>query len=169
MRGGNKMEAVAEVKDGLKLYGFSRVQIEDPKTGKIVGDSGWCGPNQVTNLGIQHYLSELLGNTTGSVQVGFVALGTGSQPAAADTTLQGEQTKRSTAITVTISSSKTVIFTATFNSGLSFVTATKNISNIGLFNLSSAGAGSIFAGNSYASSSCATNQNVNTTYEIRFS
>ena len=155
--------------EGIKIEGFSRVQIEDPKTGKIVGDSGWCGPNQVTNLGIQHYLVELLGNTTGSSQVGFVALGTGSVPGAADTTLEGEQTKRSTAITVTASASKTVVFTATFNSGLSFVTATKSISNIGLFALSSAGAGSLFAGNSYASSSCATNQNVNTTYEVRFS
>jgi len=162
------MRESAQTKEGIKIHGFSRVQIEDPKSGKIVGDSGWCGPNTVTNLGIQHYLCELLGNTTGSLQVGYMALGTGGAPAAGDTTLEGEQSKRK-AVSVSVSNSKTAVFTATFASSDSFVTATKNISNIGLFALSSAGAGSIFAGNTYASSSCATNQNVNTTYEVRFS
>jgi hypothetical protein len=42
-----------------------------------------------------------------------------------------------------------------------------NISNIGLFNSSSTG--TLFAGNTYASSSCASNQAVNITYDITFS
>lgn len=154
------------MKDLCTIKGFSRVQIEE--NGEIVGDSGWCGPNTVTNLGFQHYLVELLGGTTGSLQVGYLALGTGAAPAAADTTLAGELEKRQ-AITHSVVSSKTAQFTGTFASGNSFVTATANISNIGLFALSSKAAGSIFAGNTYASSSCATNQNVNTTYQIRFS
>ena len=57
-------------------------------------------------------------------------------------------------------------FTATFSSADSFVTNTQNLSNIGLFATSAAG--TLFAGNTFASSSCATNQNVNVTYNINF-
>ena len=57
-------------------------------------------------------------------------------------------------------------FTGTFSSSNSFVTSTQNISNIGLFATSSGG--TLFAGNTFASSSCATNQDVNCTYVISF-
>lgn len=151
----------------LCIHGFSRVQIEED--GKIVGDSGWTGPNQITNLGFQEYLVHALMSTASHEFVGFIALGSGSEPGAADTSLAGEVVLRSTAITPSVVSSKTAQFLATFNSGMSFVTDTQNLSNIGLFHLSSQGAGTIFAGNTYASSSCATNQSVNVTYQIRFS
>lgn len=153
-------------KDRVGVHGFSRVHIVN-SDGSIAGDSGWKGPNQVTNLGFQNFLSALLGNTTGSVQVTHVALGTGTIVAAAGTNLDGEVSVRK-AVTVTIDTSKTVRFTATFASGDNFVTATKNIANIGLFATSASNTGTIFAGNTYASSSCAVNQNVNVSYEIRF-
>jgi hypothetical protein len=43
--------------------------------------------------------------------------------------------------------------------------------NVGLFNVSgpTTASGTLFAGNTYTSSSCATNQNVNATYDIIFS
>jgi hypothetical protein len=96
-------------------------------------------------------------------------LGTGGAPAASDTSLAGELTNHSSYAratpTVTVNSSKSVQFLATFSS--SVVTANANISNIGLYNTSALG--TLFAGNTYASSTLASNQNVNVTYEIRFS
>ena len=44
-----------------------------------------------------------------------------------------------------------------------------SLKNIGLFNTSAATTGTVFAGNTYATSTCATNQNVNITYDIDFS
>ena len=154
-------------KDGTMIQGFSRVQIEED--GKIVGDSGFIGPNQITNVGFLNYLCHLLGNSAGSRQVAFIALGTGGAPASDATGLAGEimsSTQRKAPTYANVGST-TAQFTATFASGDSFLTGTSNLSNIGLFN--SSAENSMFAGNTYASSSCATNQSCNVTYQIRFS
>lgn len=154
--------------EGIKIHGFSRVQIEED--GKIVGDSGFIGPNQIVNLGFLNYLVKNIGQSSGSVQVGYVALGTGSEPGAADTGLDGEimsSTQRK-AVTFVNVGSTTAQFTATFASSDSFLSAAADLSNIGLFNTTATG-DTIFAGNTFASSSCNTNQNVNVTYQIRFS
>lgn len=157
---------MTKIKDTIKARGFFRLQLT--KDGQIVGDSKWR-KNQVTNLGFEQFLAQTLGGMAGSKTVSHVALGTGGAPAAADTTLAGEimsSTQRKTVSPSTIAS-KTVQFTAAFNSVDSFITASVNLSNVGLFNTSSGG--TLFAGNTYTSSSCATNQNVNVTYQIRFS
>lgn len=148
----------------LGVRGFFRVQLTDD--GKVVGDSGWQ-ENVVTNLGFNKYLVSTLGSIAGSNYVGFMGLGTGGAPATDATSLAGEVQKRTAVTAATSSSSKTVRFTATFTSGGSFVTKTENISNIGLF--ASSSGGTLFAGNTYNSSSVATNQNVNATYDIVFS
>lgn len=155
-----------DVDSGVKVKGMFRVKIND--NGKFVGDSGWKH-NQITNLGFNQYLVSALGSISGSKYVSHVALGTGTAPGAADTTLNGElgEGVREAVTAATSSSSKTVRFTATFASADSFATATRNISNIGLFNSSSSG--TLFAGNTYSSSAVATNQNVNITYDIIFS
>ena len=152
------------MQDGLKIKGMFRLKITE--NGKIVGDSGWK-QNQITNDGFNDYLCKALGAVSGSKQVSHLALGTGGVPAAAATTLAGEVQARQSVTAATSSSSKTIRFTGTFSSANSFVTATANISNIGLFNSSSTG--TLFAGNTFASSSVATNQNVNSTYDIIFS
>lgn len=151
-------------KSAIKVRGFFRVQLQDPD-GSIVGDSGYK-ENLVVNDGKRYYLAYLLGAMAGSLQVSHAALGTGGAPIATDTTLSGEVVKRQ-AVTAASNGSTSVQFTATFSSANSFVTDTRNISNIGLFN--SSNNGTLFAGNTYASSSCATNQNVNVTYTITFS
>jgi len=150
--------------EGVKLQGFSRVQIVKGK--KIVGDSGWIGPNQVTNLGKQHYLCELLAGTSGSIQVGFMALGVGTAPGAAATHLDSEVMSSTERVAIAYSNiaSITAEFQGTFASG--FVSTTVTLQNIGLFDLSSEG--SIFAGNTYATSQCANNQAVYASYQIRF-
>jgi hypothetical protein len=154
-------------KDVVQVHGFFRVQLEED--GKIVGDSGWQ-KNQITNLGFLEYLCHTLGASAGSKQIGFIALGTGSAPGAAATTLDGEimsSTQRKAPTYANVSST-TAQFVATFASSDSFLSAAANISNIGLFNATTTNA-TLFAGNTYASSSCDTNQNVNITYQIRFS
>lgn len=155
-----------------KLRGFFRVNVTEDVNGKekIVGDSGWR-ENQVTNLGIQDYLVDHLIGNSGGKAVTHMALGTGGAPAAGDTSLSGEITHAADSrktVSTSIVASKTGQFTAAFNSADSFVTASVNISNVGLFETSTTQGGTLFAGNTYTSSSLATNQNVNVTYQIRF-
>lgn len=154
----------------VKIRGFFHLQITDPE-GHVVGDSGEI-ENLITNEGKRLFLAQALGSIAGSMYVSRVGLGTGGAPIASDTTLAGEcvgtnATVQRPTVTAATSGSTAVQFTATFSSSNSFVTTTQNISNIGLFNSSTGG--TLFAGNTYASSSCATNQNVNVTYTITFS
>jgi len=156
------------ISDGAGVRGFFRVQIAE--SGRVVGDSGWK-ENQVTNLGINQYLVNwLLGDTGNGKSVTHMALGTGGAPASDATAITGEPagSKRAT-VSTSVVSSRTAQFTAAFNSADSFLTATASISNIGLYNTSTTGAGTLFAGNTFASSSVATNQSVNATYQIRIS
>ena len=155
---------------GISMRGFYRVQIEDPD-GSIAGDSGWH-ENQIVNLGVNDYVCQLLGNMAGSKQITHVALGTGTEPGAAATSLEGEldsTSSRAAVTAATSSSSFKARFTATFSSANSFASATVSLKNIGLFNTSAATTGTLFAGNTYATSTCATNQNVNVTYDIDMS
>ncbi len=152
--------------ENVRPRGFFRLQILD-NDGSIYGDSGWR-ENTVTNPGKKLYLTDALGASAGSLQVGFVTLGTGGAPSTSDTALPGETIAASkrAAVTYANSSSTAAVFTATFSSANSFVTASANISNIALVNSSTSG--TIFAGNTYASSSVATNQAVSISYTISF-
>ena len=176
----------------VKVRGFFRLQITEDQNGKsvVVGDSGidengrlingdGFRENQVTNDGITEYLVKPVMGAAG-LAVSRMALGSGGAPAAGDTVLTGENFHKSTnsttnsraSVSTSVVSSKTAQFTAAFISANSFVTASVNISNIGLFNsylTSLANVGTLLAGNTYASSSLATNQNVNATYQLRFS
>lgn len=151
----------------INVKGFFRVNLtEDGPDGvKVVGDSGWK-QNNVTDEGHRDYLVRALGALSGSKQVSHAALGTGGEPSDGDTSLAGEVEVRD-AVSAASNGSTSARFTGTFASADSFVTNTQNISNIGLFNSSSGG--TLFAGNTYASSAVATNQNVEYTYDITFS
>jgi hypothetical protein len=153
--------------DTIGIKGMFRLQIVDAD-GTIAGDSGWH-TNQVVNLGFNQYLVSTLGAIAGSKVITHAALGSGTAPGAAATTLEGEVEVRAAVTAATTTGSKTLRCTATFASSDSFVTNTQNISNIALAQTSTKDAATIFAGNTYASSSCATNQNVNVTYDIIFS
>ena len=156
--------------DGIKMRGFFRVAIEE--NGKVVGDSGFV-ENLITNDGIELFMARTFGAQAGSLQVGFVTLGTGAVPASNATALPGETLAASKRVAPTYAFTQraasdgtaTVQFTATFASSDSFLSAAANLNNIGLANLISQG--TIMAGNTFASSSCNTNQNVNVTYQIR--
>ena len=158
--------------NGIKVRGFFRLQLVERKDGKpvVVGDSGWT-PNTVVNLGFSHYLVDLLGQGANSKQISRMMLGTGSAPNATHTTLDGElntATYTRTTVSFTNTSSKTARFTATFASANSHITASVALSNIGIINNTTSG-GTLMAGTTYTSSAWNTNQDVNCTYEIRFS
>jgi hypothetical protein len=156
------------VSDGIKIHGFCRVQLKNSETKELVGDSGWQGPNQITNDGFLNFLVKLLGASAGSSQVGFMAIGTGTAPASSSQTLPGEimsSTKRK-AVTFTNVNSTTAQFTASWSS--SDISAAYTIQNAGLFAATTTNA-TLFAGQTYATSQWNTNQDLNATYQIRFS
>lgn len=161
-------------KDKTGVRGFFRLNITEDKDGKevVVGDSG-LRENQVVNTGIRDFLVDhLLGDSGNSKSISHMALGTGSAPASNGTALQGEIEDASNsrkAVSTSVVASRTAQFTAQFASSASFVTASKAISNVGLFDSSAVTGGALFAGNTYTSSSLNTNQNVNVTYQVRLS
>jgi len=155
-------------KEMMKLRGFSRVQIVK-KGGKIVGDSGWCGPNQVTLQGFEGILYSIGPGDEPSYRLNSLALGTGGVPASNATALAGElsntagATLRVALASISHIGSKTKRYYGTINPML--IGAGSNISNIGLF--FSSEPNRIFAGNTYASSALASNQSVYFTYDIQ--
>lgn len=156
------------MKEGIRARGFYRLNIVE--NGKVVGDSGWK-KNTVVNLGFSHYLVDLLGQGANSKQISRMMLGTGGAPAAGDTSLAGElntATYTRTTVTFTNTASKTARFTATFASSDSHITASVALSNIGIIN-NTTSAGTLMAGAAFTSSQWNTNQDINATYEIRFS
>jgi hypothetical protein len=159
-----------------KIRGMFRLQIEDGPTGRIVGDSGWI-ENQITNLGFNNMVNQMGTSLTGS-KISHAALGTGGAPNATDTTQSGEVSTngsgsvvRAALTAATSSTSKTLHNTATFSSSNSFITASANISNVGLWQTSgpTTASGTLLQGNTYTSSALATNQNVNMSYDLIFS
>ena len=158
-----------EAQENTKVRGMFRLQITEDD--QVVGDSGWR-ENTITNAGFSRYLSYVFAGSTGSAQISHAALGTGGAPGAGDTTLAGEVThaagSRDAVTKATSSDSKAVRYTGTFASDTRNTT-TVNIANIGLFQQSNTNSATIFAGATYNSSSWATNQAVNYTYDISFS
>ena len=148
-------------KDTLRVKGFARVQLVNAD-GSIAGDSGWVR-NQVVDLGFQDYICASLGAVAGSKQISYMAIGTGTVPAAAATSLAGETGTRVTTSNSVVSS-KTLQATCQFAG--SDMAGTCTIQNVGLVNSSSGG--TIACGITYTTSQWASNQNVNATYQLRF-
>lgn len=161
------MSRIKTSKEKVSMRGFFRIQATE--NGKVVGDSGWR-ENQVLNLGIEQYIVTWVVTGSGGKAVTHMAIGTGGAPASADTTLAGQVTDgKRAAVSTSIVSSRTAQFTAAFNSSDSFLTATANISNVGLVNTSATNLGTFLCGAAFASSAIATNNNLNITYQVRFS
>lgn len=162
----SKKKTTKAIGDGIRARGFFRLHIMED--GKVVGDSGWC-ENQIVDNGFQQFLMYAIIASGGSKTATHAAIGTGTVPGASATTLPGELTDAATcrcALTTGTSGSKTVNFTFTLASGITV--AARTIQNVGLFNGSTTAAGTMFAGNTYATSALATNQAVNGTYAISF-
>jgi hypothetical protein len=155
----------------LTAKGFFHLQIEDPD-GTIAGDSGVV-KNLVTTGGFQNFCNLIGTSLTGS-QISHVNVGTGGDPASNATALPNEVigvgavVVRQIPTAATQAGSKTLRFTATMASANSFISSTagRTINNVGLFAHSTTD--NLQAGASYTASACATNQNVNITYDLVF-
>ena len=151
------------MKDSVKIKGMFRVQLTED--GKVVGDSGWH-ENMITNDGFNQYLVRHLGGDTDRKSITHMAIGTGTAPASDATSLAGEITTDAGRIAVSSSSVASHTYQATAQWASSLHTGTHTIQNLGLFNTESGG--TIFAGNTFATSQWNSNQDVNATYQIRF-
>jgi len=153
-------------KEAVRARGFFKLDIVNPD-GKIAQKGAWR-ENQIVNVGYQDFLMYLLAGSAGSLRPSHAALGTGTVPASNATVLAGELTETAgrMALTTGTAGSKTVQYTFTLASGV--IAAASTIQNVGLFSGSTQGGGTMFAGNTYATSSLATNQAVNGTYAIAF-
>ena len=152
------------MKDTIKVKGFFRTQIVDKKTKKIVGDSGWS-PNTVTNNGLNDAIAGACIGAAGSYQGGYLALGTQSTAVdATQTDLEGRilSFKALDASTVATGTARA---TCTFD-GADHA-STHTIGTIGMFKTSTAG--SMIAGQTFTTSQYTSEQDVNATYELRFS
>lgn len=141
----------------MKVKGFARLQLVNSRTGEIQGDSGFVR-NTVVNLGFQDFIVGSVGGVAGSKQVSHMAIGTGTAPGAADTSLSGETGSRYTTSNSAVSS-KTLQCTTQFAG--SDMGGTCTIQNVALANTSSGG--TVLCGTTYATSQWASNQNVNAT------
>ena len=156
-------------KGAIKVKGLFRLNVINPN-GKVIGDSGWRH-NSITDNGFQQFLMYLLAGSAGSIRPGYAALGTGTA-ASTNSTLVGQLTETGckVALTTGISGSKIVVYTFTVASGT--LAAASTIQNVGLYYYtaqSQANAnGTMMACTTYATSSLATNQAVNGTYQIIF-
>lgn len=153
-------------KNTVSARGFFKLNVVNPD-GSVASTSGWR-ENQIVNTGYQDFLMYLLAGSAGSLRPSHAALGTGTVPASSATTLSGELTEAAgrCALTTGTSGSKTVNYTFTLASGV--IAAASTIQNVGLFSGSTQAGGTMMAGNTYATSSLATNQAVNGTYAIAF-
>lgn len=157
--------------EGAMVKGFFRLNLVEHKNGKpeVVGDSGWC-QNQITNAGYSNFIiGPMMGDAASSVATA-AALGTGTAPASNATALPGELAQGAGnrfSLARAVTGTKSAQWTGSLNSGI--LTATAAIANVGLFATSAVTAGTVCAGNTFATSTLQTNQTVNLTYSITFS
>lgn len=154
--------------DGLKAKGFFRLNIVDVsgKKPKVVGDSGWV-QNTITESGYKNFIIGPMVAANSSV-IASAALGTATASVASTATaLVGELSTGRFAVVAALTGTKSAQFTGSLNSGV--IGGSSQIADVGLFAASTASAGSMGFGNTYAASTLQTNQTVSLTYSVTFS
>jgi hypothetical protein len=155
----------------IGLSGMYRVNIVNPD-GTIAGDSGWK-KNVITNVGLSDYIMKKFISATGSLTPAYFALGSGNTSLATNATSLPGQIAGSHMVALganTASTSRgassdggTVQMLATFSSNIFAASTT-----IGIAGLHAVTNGSVMCGGTFASSTVATNQAVNCTYNVIF-
>ncbi len=153
---------MSKTKD-VVIRGFTRLQITDKKTGKVIGDTGYL-KNTITNYGFANCLVASPIKATGSIQVAGILLGSSGDAIATNATKLGASLSKyySTVAISSVVASLTARLSASFDGTLDAVT----LKEVGLLSVSN---GSLICGNTFASSALATTQDVNVTYELRYS
>jgi hypothetical protein len=156
----------------IGIGGMYRINIINPD-GTVAGDSGWK-KNVITNVGLSDYIMKKVISATGSLTPAYFALGSGNTSLATNATSLPGQIAGSQMVTIganTASTSRgastdggTVQMLATFSSNI-FGTST----TIGIAGLHATSTpGTVMCGGTFASSTVATNQAVNCSYQILF-
>lgn len=168
-----RKKKVAPVSCGIGVGGMFRVKIVNPD-GTCVGDSGWK-KNVITNTGLHYGIMGRLVGMTGSVQPNYFALGRLQSSVATNASSLVTECAGTQMIAVTTAtsgrgaynSSGTLQFTATFSSNL--FAASTTVAAAGLHHTNSGGSStSLLCGATFASSTVATNQAINCTYQLLF-
>jgi hypothetical protein len=147
--------------EAVAIKGFTRLQIKNKKDGKIVGDTGWL-QNQITNYGLESCIVALPFKCAGSIQATGIMLGSGTGVASDGTNLQNSNSDYWTAFAQsTVSDSLTCRATASIDGTKGAAT----LQEIGVF---AASTGTVIAAKSFNSSALTTDQDVNCTYELRY-
>ena len=157
------------MKSKLCIRGFTKVQLVESKTGKIVGDSGWI-KNKIQKTGLEQMIASRVGLTgVGGSTPRYVGLGNhtssiNSTNFSAFNTSVGLHTAVNSGTIATTEGAYLQILN-TF-SGAAHTPAGATISAIGMFNTNTSS--SMLAGTTFTGSTWANDQDVRVTYELRF-
>jgi hypothetical protein len=146
----------------ITVRGFLRGQLVNGETGKIEGDSGWV-ENSASNFGLTA-LAAWLGQAAGSSNINYAAVAT--QTANFNMTQTDMIGQTASFASLNLSTSGTCTTTATVSFSSTMLAASCSVGAAGLYYTNSAG--SLFCGQTFATSAWNTNQNFNLTYQIRF-
>jgi len=149
--------------ESVGVKGFTRLQIVNRKDGSIFADTGYM-QNQITNYGLESCIVALPLKCANSVQCSGLMLGSGTGVASSGTNLTASASDSwKTFAQSTVSDSLTARATASIPG--SDIGAT-TLQEIGIF---AASTGTVIAAKSFSSSAITTDQDVNCTYELRYS
>ena len=171
---GSKRKSSKTPQAVVGLGGRFRVAIVDPD-GKVRGDSGWK-KNVLTNIGVNDGILGRFMGLTGSQGANYFALGTGQASIGVTATGITGQCAGGTMVAVTTATSgrtassdgATARYTATFTSG-AFGNST-TVGQAGLhFTTSGGSSTALICAATFASSTVATNQAINCSYDLIFS
>ncbi|MGD8499100.1 MAG: hypothetical protein PVJ86_00540 [Phycisphaerales bacterium] len=148
--------------ESLGVKGFFRLQIVDKATKKIMGDSGYL-ENQITNYGLESCIVALPFKCANSIQCSGILLGSGTGVASDGTNLQNSlESYWSAFAQSTVSDSLTARATVSFD-------GTRGAATLQEIGVKAVSTDTVIAAKSFASSAITTDQDVNCTYELRYS
>lgn len=154
----------------VRIRGFFRAQIVDKKTGKIVGDSKWRR-NTITRIGLNNMAAACAISHSDRLPVSLAVIASSSAGAINSTVVSLVGTILSMQ-SISVDGQRSIINYGTGQVTCSFAgadhTNTHTIGAIGLHGTNNASQ-SLLAGATFASSQWNSNQNINASYQLRFS
>jgi hypothetical protein len=146
--------------DSMKIRGFLRGQIVDSESGKVLGDTGII-KNKVCDYGLKA-LAAFAATAAGSVKPLYAVLGTQTDAMNITQTALSGTSNSFKAFDASGTAGSSCSFSCSFagsNGAISVAAAALHTSNA---------VGGMWAGQVFAASSMATNQNFNLTYTLSF-
>lgn len=148
--------------ENIAVKGFFRLQIKNRKDGKIVGDTGYI-ENQITNYGLESCIVALPFACANSIQAAGLLLGSGTGVASSGTNLSASCTAGWAAF-----AQSTVISSLTCRGTASLAGSDIGATTLQEIGVKAVSSDTLIAAKSFASSAITTDQDVNCTYELRY-